>query len=239
METFKSHSDPFPKGRVNENVLAFAAIFDMDGTLIDNTPYHYKSWCALFKKYGKGDLSQEPYYNEISGVPVFNSIRRIFGDEYDEATLKQLFKEKEEFYRAEYGPYIKPIAGLEALLFDLKKTGVKMAMATSATDEDVVFILDRIAIKNYFDVIVNSAMVNLQKPNPQIFLKAAEMLNANPSNCVVFEDSIAGIKAGKAAEMKVIGITTGHKPDELKAADFIINNYAGLSAHIIAALFNK
>lgn len=239
METFKGLTDPSYSEPTKENEIGFAAIFDMDGTLIDNTPYHYKSWCALFKKYGKGDLSQETYYNEISGVPVFNSIRRIFGNEYDESGLKRMFKEKEEFYRAGYGLYVKPIEGLEVFLKELKDAGVKMAMATSATDEDIDFILDRIPIKKYFDAIVNSAMVNLPKPDPQIFLKAAEKLNIIPANCVVFEDSIAGIKAANTAGMKVVGITTGHKPEELQPADLTIDNYTGLSAHILAALFKK
>lgn len=239
METFNGLTQPSLRERTKENKTGFAAIFDMDGTLIDNTPYHYKSWQALFKKHGKGNLSAETYYNEISGVPVFNSIRRIFGSEYDEAGLKQLFKEKEEFYRAEYGPYVKPIEGLEAFLNDLRQAGVKIAMATSATDEDINFILDLIPIKKYFDAIVNSAMVSLPKPNPQIFLKAGEELNTAPAQCVVFEDSIAGIKAANAACMKVVGITTGHKPEELQPADLIINDFAGLSAHIIAALFKK
>src|ERR1700709_2862026 len=92
---------------------SWAAIFDMDGTLIDNTPYHYLSWQALFKKYGKGDLSTETYYTEISGGPVLQSIKRIFGGEYDEVGLKKLFDEKEEFYRKEYSPHVKPIDGLE------------------------------------------------------------------------------------------------------------------------------
>ena len=58
----------------------FAAIFDMDGTLIDNTPYHYKSWQMLYKKYGMCELSKETYYKEISGVPVLETIRRVFGE---------------------------------------------------------------------------------------------------------------------------------------------------------------
>jgi len=77
-------------GDLEEANASFAAIFDMDGTLIDNTPYHFKSWQALFKKYGKGELSKDTYYTEISGVPVMETIRRIFGNDHDEAGLKAL-----------------------------------------------------------------------------------------------------------------------------------------------------
>jgi len=220
-----------------EATKSIAVIFDMDGTLIDNTPYHYKSWVALFKKYGKGQLTKETYYTEISGVPVMDTIRRIFGDGRDEAELKALQEEKEEFYRQEYAPFVTPVNGLENFLTKLKDDGIKMAMATSATVQDINFILDRIPIGAQFDAIVESTMVSKPKPNPQIFLKAAERLNTPPSNCVVFEDSLAGIKAANDAGMKVVGITTGHPASELHNVDLVIDDYSELSAQKLLALF--
>ncbi|MDB5006972.1 MAG: beta-phosphoglucomutase family hydrolase [Mucilaginibacter sp.] len=217
----------------------FAAIFDMDGTLIDNTPYHFKSWQALFKKYGKGQLSKETYYNEISGVPVMETIRRIFGSDHDETGLKALLNEKEEFYRESYAPFLAPINGLENFLTELKDVGVKMAMATSATVQDIDFILNKIPIRDDFNQIINSTMVNKPKPDPQIFLKAAEKLNMPPAKCVVFEDSLAGIKAANSAGMKVIGITTGHTAAELHPVDLIIADYSELNVHKLAALFES
>jgi beta-phosphoglucomutase len=218
---------------------AFAVIFDMDGTLIDNTPYHFKSWQMLFKKYGKGELSKHDYYTSISGVPVMETIKRVFGDDHDEAQLKALLNEKEEFYRAAYAPYVAPVNGLKNFLTELKNAGVKMAMATSATVQDIDFILDRIPIRSDFDAIVNSTMVSKPKPDPQIFLKAAEKLSMDPANCIVFEDSLAGIKAANSAGMKVAGITTGHTAAELHPVNLVINDYSELTARKIAALFEK
>ncbi len=215
----------------------FAAIFDMDGTLIDNTPFHFKSWQALFKKYGKGELSKQTYYTEISGVPVMDTIRRVFGEGRDEEQLKALLNEKEELYRQLYAPFLAPINGLENFLTGLKNTGVKMAMATSATVEDIDFIMNQIPIRGDFDAIVNSTMVSKPKPNPQIFLKAAEKLNMPPEKCVVFEDSLAGIKAANSAGMKVVAITTGHTAAELHPVNLVINDYTELNAHKLAALF--
>ena len=216
----------------------WAAIFDMDGTLIDNTPYHFKSWQALVKKYGLVELSKQTYYTEISGVPIMETLKGLFPDR-DEAGLKELLKEKEEFYRDIYAPYLAPINGLENFLTDLKSAGVKMAMATSATVEDIDFILNKIPIRDDFEVIVNNSMVAKPKPNPDIFLKAAEKLNADPARCIVFEDSLAGIKAGKSAGMKVVAITTAHTADELHPVDLVINDYAGLTSKTLSALFNK
>src|ERR1700727_328562 len=96
-------------GTTNTKPETFAAIFDMDGTLIDNTPYHFKSWQMLYKKYGKGELSKETYYRDISGVPVLETIRRVFGEGKSEGELKALLNEKESFYRASYAPYVRPI----------------------------------------------------------------------------------------------------------------------------------
>ena len=217
----------------------WAAIFDMDGTLIDNTPYHYKSWQALFKKYGKDELSRQTYYTEISGVPIMETLKRLFGAGRNSADLKVLLNEKEEFYRQEYAPHLIAIKGLENFLSELKSNGVKMAMATSATLEDIDFILNKIPIRDDFDEIVNSAMVSKSKPNPDIFLKAAEKLNMPPERCIVFEDSLAGIKAGNSAGMKVVGITTGHPAHKLQPVDLVINDYADLTPQKLAGLFKQ
>ncbi|WP_295669601.1 HAD family phosphatase [uncultured Mucilaginibacter sp.] len=217
----------------------FGAIFDMDGTLIDNTPYHFKSWQALYKKYDKGELSKETYYARISGVPVLETIRRVFGEGRDELQLKALLNEKEEFYRQLYAPLLAPINGLENFLTELKNAGVKMAMGTSATQEDIDFVFNKIPIEADFDAIINSTMVTRPKPDPQVFLKAAQKLGMPPEKCVVFEDSLAGVKAANSAGMKVVGITTGHTAAELQPVNLVINDYSELTVHKLAALFEK
>ncbi len=239
METIEQQPFAAPDTALEIEIATFAAIFDMDGTLIDNTPYHFKSWQMLFKKYGKGDLSRETYYTQISGVPVMETIRRVFGEGKSEAELKALLNEKEEFYRQSYAPYLAPVNGLVDFLTQLKNNGVKMAMATSATVEDIDFILNKIPIRDDFSAIINSAMVTRPKPDPQVFLKAAEQLNMPPDRCVVFEDSLAGIKAANSAGMKVVGITTGHTAAELHPVNLVINDYSALTVQQLARLFNE
>ena len=167
------------------------------------------------------------------------TLKRIFGKGNGKAYLKGLLREKEEFYRNEYAPHLVAIKGLETFLSELKNDGVKMAMATSATVEDIDFILNKVPIRDAFDQIVNSSMVTKPKPNPQIFLKAAELLNVPPERCVVFEDSLAGIKAANAAGMKVVGITTGNSANDLPPVDLVIDDYANLTSANLAALFNE
>lgn len=208
----------------------------MDGTMVDNTPYHFKTWQTLYKKYGIGDLSEETYKTEISGVPIMDTVRSLFPDA-DEETLKSLVREKEQLYQEIYTPFIAPINGLENLLTELKDGGVKLAMASSASWDDIDFVLSHVKVRQYFDVIIDGNRVSKGKPNPQIFLKAAADLQMRPEDCIVFEDSMAGIKAGNAAGMKVIGITTAHPADKLKPTSLTINDYTELSLQKLQALF--
>lgn len=215
----------------------FAAIFDMDGTMVDNTPYHYKTWKALYEKYDKGELSNETYKAEISGVPIIDTMRGLF-PKADEKTLASLVSEKEKLYQQIYAPFIAPVNGLENMLIELKSSGMKLAMASSATVDDIKFVLQHVPVRQYFDVIIDGNRVSKGKPNPQIFLKAAADLNILPEDCVVFEDSIAGIKAGNAAGMKVIGVTTAHPATQLQPTNLTINDYTELNIQKILNLFS-
>ena len=192
----------------------------------------------MYKKYGLGELTSGTYKKEISGVPIIETLRRLFGDKRDEAGLQDLLNEKETYYREIYEPYLKPVNGLENFLTELKDAGIRMAIASSATVGDISFILNKIPIRGDFETIIDGSRVTKGKPNPEIFLKAAEDLKAAPEDCVVFEDSLAGIKAANAAGMKVVGITTGHTAAELQPSNLVIDDYTQVTAEKLAALFN-
>jgi beta-phosphoglucomutase len=217
----------------------YAAIFDMDGTLVDNNPYHFKAWKELFDQYNRVEVTPDLFNEKISGVPGMVIMRNFFGADYDEQQMKAMFEEKTVRYREIYQPNIAPINGLERLLQELKNAGVKLAVASSATTSNIDFILNNLSIKSMFDTIVDGPRISKAKPNPQIFLKAADDLGITPDNCVVFEDSLSGIKAANAAGMKVVGITTSHTPAELHPVDMVINDYTGVTEHQLAALFVK
>jgi beta-phosphoglucomutase len=217
----------------------YAAIFDMDGTLVDNNPYHFKAWKELFDQYNRVEVTPDLFNEKISGVPGMVIMRNFFGADYDEQQMKAMFEEKTVRYREIYQPNIAPINGLERLLQELKNARVKLAVASSATTSNIDFILNNLSIKSMFDTIVDGPRISKAKPNPQIFLKAADDLGITPDNCVVFEDSLSGVKAANAAGMKVVGITTSHTPAELHPVDMVINDYTGVTEHQLAALFGK
>jgi len=218
-------------------MIQYAAIFDMDGTLVDNNPYHFKAWADIFEKYKHTQITPEFFNEKLSGVPGLPIMREYFSD-MEEAQMQAVFDEKSQRYRDAYAPFAKPINGLERFLTELKDAGVKLAVASSAAVININYIMSHVPIRPYFDVIIDGPHVSKPKPHPQIFLKAAEDLGIKPENCVVFEDSLSGIKAANAAGMKVVGITTTHTAAELHPVDMVIADYTGLTEHKLAALFD-
>ena len=215
-----------------------AAIFDMDGTLIDNNIFHFEAFRELFKMHGFAELTPALYYEKLSGVPGLEGLKNLLGSRVSDDQLKVLFAEKTENYKRAYAPYIKPINGVEEFLKELKQKGIGTALATSASTGNVDFVFSHLNLRHYFDVIIDNSRLTKGKPDPEIFFNAARDLNTDAKNCVVFEDSISGVMAANNAGMKVIALTTTHHAGELKPVDMLINDYANISADKITALFN-
>jgi beta-phosphoglucomutase len=200
-----------------------AVIFDLDGTLIDNNSYHRQTW-EKYLEIGK-QISEEEFNANMNGRTNEDAIKYIFGKEVtDEESLKHTL-DKEALYREIYKPFIKPIPGLIDFLEILKSKNIPVAIATSGIQPNIDFMFENIPIKKYFDVVINSAHIKKGKPHPEIYLKAASLLNVEPANCLVFEDAAVGIKSAKAAGMKVIALATTQPKEELTEADEIVDDY--------------
>ena len=201
-----------------------AVIFDLDGTLIDNNSFHLISWKRYLKNMGR-EISEEEYKMHINGRTNKDAVEYIYGRKMKEEEAMVYALEKEEIYRKLYKPLIKPVAGLLQFLHELEKRGIPMAIATSGIQVNIDFMFDNIPIKKYFSVVVNSSHIKHGKPDPEIYLKAASMLDVPPKRCLVFEDSVVGIQAARAAHMKVFAIATTHSKEELATADMVIENF--------------
>ena len=201
-----------------------AVIFDLDGTLLDNNDVHLKAWKQYLKENEK-QISDEDFKENISGRTNKDAIEHIYQKEMTEDEASKYYLEKEEIYRKMYRSDIAPITGLQDFLEELHKHKIAMAIATSGIQVNIDFMFNHVPIKKYFKKIVNSGDVSKGKPDPEIFLKAAEALHIPTENCIVFEDSMAGVRAGKSAGMKVVALTTTHTPEELKEADLVIKDY--------------
>ncbi|HEU5364937.1 MAG TPA: HAD family phosphatase [Hanamia sp.] len=201
-----------------------AVIFDLDGTLIDNNSFHRQTWEKYLEKIGK-KISEEEFNANLNGRTNEDAIIYIFGkDISSEESLKHTL-DKEALYREIYKPFIKPVAGLIDFLEKLKSKNIPMAIATSGIQPNIDFMFENIPIKKYFETVVNSSHIKKGKPDPEIYLKVASLLNILPKNCLVFEDAAVGIKSAKAAGMKVIAVATTQPKEELAEADMIVEDY--------------
>ncbi len=224
-------------GTHQDKKIEFAAIFDMDGVLVNNTKYHFKSWQFIAAKFGVR-LTWKFFKTRINGRRAEEDVKIIAKEKVSAREIARLAGEKEKFYRDSYKKFIKPVKGLVGFLSTLKKNRIKVAMATSAPAENIKFVLGKTGTGRFFDKIIDSSQVKKGKPNPEVFLKAAKLIKAKPQNCVVFEDALNGIKAAQRAGMKIVAITTTNKAKDLRQADLVIKDFSGLSVEKLGKLFN-
>ncbi|WP_017733467.1 HAD family hydrolase [Nafulsella turpanensis] len=204
----------------------FYLIFDMDGVLVDNHQYHVKAWNEFCSRYHK-HLSKEEFDRYVNGRTVTEVTTYLFGPETSKEKILEYSNEKEEIYRSFYRPHLKPVEGLLPFLQKCREDDIPTAVATSAPTINMDFTLDTLGLKQYFSVLKDSAGIEKGKPDPEIYLQTANALNAPPAGCVVFEDSLSGIRAGKAAGMKVVALITTHPAAELQesGADLLVRNF--------------
>lgn len=195
----------------------------MDGVIVDSNPYHKTAIKQFCKKYGK-DLSEEELREKIYGRTNRDWLANLFGNLSPEQ-LKSYADEKELLFRNLYEKDIKPIDGLIEFLTRLDSLNIPKAIATSAPWENVEFTLEKTGTLKYFKTVLDESFVTRGKPDPQIYLKTAAAVGFPPEKCIVIEDSLSGVKAGKAAGCKVIGITTTHSRRELEETDMVIDNF--------------
>lgn len=199
-----------------------AVIFDMDGVLVDNAYFHKRAFVEYFSEYGT-TLTPEMYGRSNEDLMV-----ELFPNESEERH-REFANGKEAYYRQIYEPHIKPVAGLVSFLQELKSNNIPVAVGSSAPVENIDFVLDKLKIRNYFDVVVVAAMVRRAKPAPDIYLKSAELLKMEPKNCLVFEDALAGIEAARSAGMKVVGVATSLPKEKLTETNKIINDFTEIT----------
>lgn len=216
----------------------YAVIFDMDGVIADTNPYHTKAFERFFDKYNVpytlAEFEQHMYGKHNSYV-----MRYFFKREIPHEEFLELEKEKEGLFRDLYAAEAQAIAGFIPFLKELRQQDFKTAIATSAPKVNLDLIVDALGIRPLMDSILTAEDVTKHKPDPQVYLKSAEILGVPPANCLVFEDSHSGITAGQAAGMEVIAVLSTHTKDELPPCNYYIEDYTKLPLEDINALLNK
>ncbi|MDR9366790.1 MAG: HAD family phosphatase [Balneolaceae bacterium] len=218
----------------NRNTLA--ALFDMDGVIVHTNPYHKKAFKIFLDKHDIS-ISDQELKDHVYGRTNAEIFPYIFKDKYTPEKGEEWANEKEAIFRDLYKKDVEPVPGLIGFLDELQRREIKAAVGTSAPIENLNFIMDSLDLRHYFDAFLHSADVSEGKPNPEIYLKAADRLEIDPKFCVVFEDSVAGVKAGLNAGMKVVGVATTHTPDEFNGAHLVIEDFEGLTMEQLFSLF--
>jgi beta-phosphoglucomutase len=212
-------------------------IFDLDGVLVDTGWAHRQSWLDLAEKEGF-DISDE-FFRKTFGMQSSEILAELLGTDLPEEKVRGMALWKEARYREIVADKLKPANGVKALLDDLKSQQFLMAVGSSTPQANVEFLIERLGLTDYFDAYVAEEDVTKGKPDPQTFLKAAEKLSLTPACCVVVEDAVQGVQAGKAAGMSVVAVTTTRDREDLVKADVIVDSLAELKASDFAELISK
>lgn len=216
-----------------------AVIFDMDGVIVDTNPHHRTAWREYYQRNGK-TLSDSDFVQYVSGKHNNDIVAHLFaGQSLTPEEVLRLAHEKEALFRELYQPVITPVPGLVDFLKSLKEAGIRTAVATSAPVENLDFVIDALALRPYFDALLNESMVNHPKPDPEIYEKAMAQLGVDPADSVIFEDSMTGIQAAKASRARVVGVATTQTPDELiPFVDDVILDFTEMNLERLQNLIN-
>ena len=209
-----------------------AFIFDMDGTLIDDMPFHTHIWVSYLTELG-APVDAHTFHERTAGFTNKEILRTYLGADLPDEAVDVYAREKEIRYRSTYRDAIQPIPGLVDFLRQARSAGIRLALATSAPRENIDFVLEIIGLVGYFEVIVGAEEVTRGKPDPEIFQIALRRLGLTAQQALVFEDSRGGIEAARRAGLPVIAITTGMPADRaltLPGVRRAAVDYTGLNA---------
>lgn len=205
-------------------------IFDCDGVLVDSEPLSCYSLNILFERNFNIDIGTD--YTPVIGTSLKDTISYYF-DKYNlnSSNIGELLIEKDQIYKEIAKNALKIFNGIIPFLKEAEKTNYRLSVASSGTYDKINFSLTETHLLRYFEFITSSNEVLKGKPAPDLYLKAAEKFKLSPSECLVFEDSLTGIKAAKQAGMYVVGITNTFDYENLskKETDLVIDSISEIN----------
>ncbi len=213
-------------------------IWDMDGTLVDTAELHFAAWVAASRENGR-DFTRADFAATF-GRRNPEIIDFLFGNRFSAAEVARLGDRKEVHYRAAAEKGVELLPGVRPLLEGLHRAGARQAIGSSAPRANLDLILQLTGIAPYLEAVVGMEDTTRGKPDPQVFLVAAEKLGVAPSRCLVVEDAVAGVQAAKAGGMKCIAVRfVGHHPAaklQDAGADLVVDSLTKVSVADVLAL---
>ena len=213
---------------MTESESRMGVIFDLDGVLVDTGWAHKQAWYDLAEK--EGISMTDDFFYSTFGMQNYMIIPMLLGRDAASNEINRLSDWKEKRYRKIIAEKLEPAEGAKALLEALKSENFLLAVGSSAPGANLDLVLASTGLQEHFDAYVSGEDVTNGKPAPDTFLKAAEKLSLSADQCVVVEDAVQGVEAGKAAGMPVVAVTTTRSRADLHKADIIIDSLAELQA---------
>ena len=208
-----------------------AILWDVDGTLVDTAELHYQAWIALAREIGQPFSRAD--FTATFGWRNPEIIPRLWGGQYSAAEMEGLGRRKEDLYRREAIKGLNLLPGVGTLAEECANAGLPQAIGSSAPRENIELILEMTNLRKKIAAIVAQEDTRRGKPDPEVFLLAAQRLGVDPGRCVVFEDAPVGIRAAKAGGMWAVAVTfVGHhaKEDLIAAgADLVVHSLEEVS----------
>jgi len=214
-----------------------AVIWDMDGIIVDSAQHHLKGWQIVFQERG-ANYTEEDFWRN-TGKRSDTIIKSVLGEKISPDEIMAIIREKDETFRQLMGQNIRPLPGVLKLITSLKEHGFKIAIASSAPIKNIRLITQSLKIHKHFDAIVSGWETTKGKPNPQIFLLAAEKLGVEAESCIVIEDAISGVTASKRAGMRCIAVTNTTPREELREADLVIDTLEEITVDDLERLLHQ
>jgi len=212
-----------------------AVIWDMDGVLLDSGPSHFKAWRATLETY-KIKIYEERLRRTF-GMTNQQVIQLIVDQPISKELTDRISREKDISFQNIIRDQEVFLPGVKKWMEAFRQNGICQALASSGSPGNINAVLKALAVETYFDVIVSGDGLP-SKPDPFIFLKAADRLGVIPLNCLVIEDAVTGVQAAKASGMKCIAVTTTNHAKKLADADLVLDNLAELMTDHIRGLFS-
>jgi HAD superfamily hydrolase (TIGR01509 family) len=214
-----------------------AAVFDMDGVLVDNSRFHRAAWRRLCEEEG-AVLPDGEWWRLTIGRPVEEAVPRLLSRPLSAAEAARLGRRKVALYHELADRDAAAVPGVVPFVHALHSAGVPLALATSAEPASAAAIVTALGLAEAFVVRVTARDVTRGKPEPEVYLTAAARLQVAPTACLAFEDAVVGVEAARRAGMTVVGIATAHGEAELRAAGaaLAVADFSGLAWSTLAHL---
>lgn len=208
-------------------------LWDLDGTIVDTGEFHYRSWAQVMPEFGI-PFDRETFRRSF-GMNNAGVLSVFMGRTPDPDLVKTISERKEAAFRDLLRGHVQALPGVQDWLARLQCWGVPEAIASSAPPANIDLMLEELGIRPYFTAIVTGAGLP-SKPDPAVFLRAADTLGVPPQRCVVMEDAVAGVEAARRASMRCVAVTTTNPPEALQAADIVIARFDQLGEDAFRSL---